>query len=40
MDYKIADLDEKGFKAVQDAEELLKKETGKDYVVIAWEKEK
>lgn len=37
MGYKIADITEKENKAIKDAEELVKKETGKNYVLIAWE---
>lgn len=40
MDYKIADLNQKQYNAVKRAEELIKKETGKEFVMIAWEKEK
>lgn len=40
MDYKIADLNEKQYNAVKRAEELIKEETGKEFVMIAWEKEK
>lgn len=38
MNYKIADIDEKEFNAVKNAESLVKNETGKDYVLIAYEK--
>ena len=38
MDYKIAELTNKDY--VKKAESLVKKETGKDFVMIAWEKEK
>lgn len=38
MDYKIADVNSKEFSAIKKAEDLLKKETGKDIVMIAWEK--
>ncbi|MDD6769520.1 MAG: hypothetical protein SPJ62_09905 [Inconstantimicrobium porci] len=37
MDYKIADITEKENEAIKKAEDLVKKETGKDYVLIAWE---
>ena len=37
MDYKIADITEKENEAIKKAENLVKKETGKDYVLIAWE---
>lgn len=40
MDYKIADITDKENKAIKDAENLVKKETGKDYVLIAWENKK
>ncbi|SFU57126.1 hypothetical protein SAMN04487886_106112 [Clostridium sp. DSM 8431] len=38
MNYKIADINSNEFKAIKDAENLVKKETGKDFVLIAWEK--
>ena len=38
MDYKIADINNKDFSAIKKAEDLLKKETGTDMVMIAWEK--
>lgn len=37
MNYKIADITEKENEAIKKAEDLVKKETGKDYVLIAWE---
>ena len=37
MDYKIADITEKENEAIKKAEDLVKKETGKDYVLIACE---
>lgn len=37
MDYKIADITEKENEAIKKAEDLVKKETDKDYVLIAWE---
>lgn len=40
MNYKIADLDSKQYDSVKKAEKLMKDETGKDFVMIAWEKEK
>lgn len=40
MDYKIAHLDNKDFESIKKAEDLVKKETGKDFVMIAWEKDK
>lgn len=40
MEYKIAKLDTKQYDAVKKAENLMKKETGRDLVMIAWEKEK
>ena len=40
MDYKIAELTNKDYESVKKAESLVKKETGKDFVMIAWEKEK
>ncbi|WP_294351131.1 hypothetical protein [uncultured Clostridium sp.] len=38
MNYKIADVNQKEFDAIKKAEELMKKETGKDFVLIAWNK--
>ena len=40
MEYKIADLNQKQYDAVKKAEELVREETGKEFVMIAWEKEK
>ena len=39
MDYKIAELTNKDYESVKKAESLVKKETGKDFVMIAWEKQ-
>lgn len=36
--YKIATTNQKDEEAIKKAELLLKNETGKDFVVIAWEK--
>ncbi|CDM70143.1 hypothetical protein CM240_3026 [Clostridium bornimense] len=38
MDYKIADITKKDCEAITDAEKLMKEKTGKDFVLIAWEK--
>lgn len=38
MNYKIANLNEKDYEAIKKAENLVKKETGKDFIMIAWEK--
>lgn len=38
MDYKIANVTSKEFESIKHAEDLIKSETGKDYVLIAWEK--
>lgn len=40
MDYKIADLNKKQYNSIKKAEDLIKEETGKDFVIIAWEKER
>lgn len=40
MDYKIAELTSKDYETIKKAESLIRKETGKDFVMIAWEKEK
>ncbi|MCR8745028.1 hypothetical protein [Romboutsia lituseburensis] len=37
-DFEIAHLTEKEESAIKKAENELKNETGKDFVVIAWEK--
>ena len=39
MDYKIAVLESKDYEAIKKAEDFVKKETGKDFVMIAWEKQ-
>ena len=39
MNYKIADINSDEFNAIKKAENSLKKETGKDFVLIAWEKD-
>lgn len=36
--FQIASIDAKEKEAIQKAEQLVKQETGKDYVMIAWEK--
>lgn len=38
MDYRIANLTKQEFDAIKKAEETIKNETGKDFVMIAWEK--
>lgn len=38
-DFKIADITKQDELAIKHAEDLIKKETGKDFVMIAWEKE-
>ena len=38
--YKIANPDTKELEAIRKAEHLIKNETGKDYIMIAWEKDK
>ncbi len=40
MTYKIATPNTKELEAIQKAEHLMKNETGKDYIMIAWEKDK
>ena len=40
MEYKIASLDSKQYDAVKKAEKLMEEEKGKEYVMIAWEKDK
>lgn len=39
MNYKIAELNSTEYDAVKKVEEQLKKETGQDFVMIAWKKE-
>lgn len=38
MSYKIADVNSQEFEAIKKAEALMKSETNKDFVLIAWEK--
>ena len=40
MHYRVAELNEKEFQAVKKVEAIMEEETGKKYVMIAWEKEK
>lgn len=40
MDYKVADVNKDEFESIKKAEKLMKEETGKDFVMIAWEKTK
>lgn len=40
MDYKIANPNTKELDSIKKAENLIKNETGKDFVMIAWEKNK
>ena len=40
MDYKVAEVNKDEFEAIKKAEKLMKEETGKDFVMIAWEKTK
>ncbi|MGL5330758.1 MAG: hypothetical protein ACRDD7_15930 [Peptostreptococcaceae bacterium] len=35
--FQIATIDSKEKEAIQKAEQLVKQETGKDFVMIAWE---
>ncbi|MEF9992051.1 MAG: hypothetical protein RRZ84_03990 [Romboutsia sp.] len=37
--FKIADLNDKEAIAIKKAEDLIKEETGKDFVMIAWQKD-
>ena len=39
MNYKIADINSEEFNAIKRAENSLREETGKDFVLIAWEKD-
>ena len=36
--FEIAHMDKRDEDAIKKAEEFMKKETGKDFVMIAWEK--
>lgn len=38
MDYRIAKVNSQEFNAIQKAENLIKNEIGKDFVLIAYEK--
>lgn len=38
--YKIADLKQKDYEYFKGIEDKIKMETGKDFVLIAWEKNK
>lgn len=38
--YKIANLKEQSFEELRKFEDKIKMETGKDFVLIAWEEEK
>ena len=38
MDYKVADVTKEEGEAIKRAENLIKSETGKEFVMIAWEK--
>ena len=40
MQYKVADVNAKEFEAIKKAEALMNSETNKDFVLIAWEKDK
>nr|WP_312576850.1 hypothetical protein [Sedimentibacter sp.] len=40
MNYKIADLKQKDYEYFKSIEDRIKMETGKDFVLIAWEKSK
>lgn len=38
LNYKLADLKEKDYSYFKNIEDKLKMETGKEFVLIAWEK--
>jgi len=38
LNYKLADLKEKDYSYFKSVEDKLKSETGKEFVIIAWEK--
>lgn len=38
MDYKVEDVTKEEVEAIKRAENLIKSETGKEFVMIAWEK--
>ena len=40
MEYKVAEVNKGEFEAIKKAEKLMKEETGRDFVMIAWEKTK
>ncbi|EKY22506.1 hypothetical protein [Clostridium celatum] len=40
MEYKVAEVSEIEFEAIKKAEKLMKDETGKDFIMGAWERNK
>jgi len=38
MNYKIAEINKEEIEAIKKAENLVKSETGKEFIMIAWEK--
>lgn len=40
MEYKVAEVSKVEFEVIKKAEKLMKDETGKDFVMVAWEKSK
>lgn len=40
MNYKLAAINEKECETIKKVEKLIKNETGKEFVMIAWEKGK
>ena len=38
MDYKVAEVNKEEIEAIKKAEDLVKSEIGKEFVMIAWEK--
>lgn len=40
MKYKIANVTEDEFNTIKKAEKFMKAETGKDFILIAWQKYK
>ena len=40
MEYKVAEVSEIEFEAIKKEEKLMKDETGKDFIMVAWERNK
>ena len=40
MEYKVAEVSKEEIEAIKKAEKLVRSETGKEFIMIAWEKNK